>query len=185
MALPVVVIVGRPNVGKSSLLNSLARQRISIVDPRAGITRDQVSVIIEHDEHYMELVDTGGIGIIDDDQLEEHVEEQIRYAIARADVIIFLVDVATGLVPLDQAVAQLLRRVAKPIILVANKVDDPIREPEAADFGQLGFGQPLCISALHGHGRTRLLNLLVEALGPTDEGPPEAPDDEAGHRRQA
>lgn len=175
MALPVVVIVGRPNVGKSSLLNSLARQRISIVDPRAGITRDQVSVIIEHDEHYMELVDTGGIGIIDDDQLEEHVEEQIRYAIARANVIVFLVDVATGLVPLDQAVAQLLRRVTKPVILAANKVDDPVREPEAADFGQLGFGQPLCVSALHGHGRTQLLRRLVAALGPTREGPPEAP----------
>ena len=175
MALPVVVIVGRPNVGKSSLLNSLARQRISIVDPRAGITRDRVSTIMEHEERYVELVDTGGIGIIDDQQLEEHVEGQIEYAIVRADLIIFVVDVADGLVPLDEMVAERLRRMKTPVILAANKVDDPVREPEAGQFTKLGFGDPLCVSALHGRGRRELLARMMETLGPTTEGEPEAP----------
>jgi GTP-binding protein len=174
MALPVVVIVGRPNVGKSSLLNSLARERISIVDPRAGITRDRVSTILEHDERYFELVDTGGIGIIDDQHLEEHVEQQIQYAIARADLVVFLVDVADGLMPLDTSVAELLRRVSKPVILAANKVDSPTREPEAGQFIRLGFGEPLCISALQGFGREALLERIVQVLGPGGERP-EAP----------
>jgi GTP-binding protein len=174
MPLPIVVIVGRPNVGKSSLLNSLARERISIVDPRAGITRDRVSTIIDFSDRYFELVDTGGIGIIDDQHLEEHVEQQIQYAIARADVIVFLVDVADGVMPLDASVAELLRRVGKPVILAANKVDSPAREPEAGQFIRLGFGEPLCTSALHGYGREALLERVVQALGPGDERP-EAP----------
>ncbi|NLG44689.1 MAG: ribosome biogenesis GTPase Der [Phycisphaerae bacterium] len=175
MALPVVVIVGRPNVGKSSLLNSLARERISIVDPRAGITRDRVSTIVEYNDRYFELVDTGGIGIIDDQQLEEHVEQQIHYAIARADVIVFLVDVADGVTPLDVSVAELLRRVNKPVILVANKVDGPAREPEAAAFFRLGFGEPLCASALHGYGREALLERIGQLLGPAVGERPEEP----------
>ncbi|MGD8450737.1 MAG: ribosome biogenesis GTPase Der [Phycisphaerae bacterium] len=166
MALPVVVIVGRPNVGKSSLLNRLAGQRISIVDPRAGITRDRVSAIIEEDERYIELVDTGGIGIIDDDALEEHVEEQIRYAIGRADVIVFLVDVRDGITALDQTVAEQLRRLEKPVVLVANKVDDAAQEPAVGEFGRLGFGEALRVSAVHGRGRERLLGRVLELLGP-------------------
>ncbi|MFH1746456.1 MAG: ribosome biogenesis GTPase Der [Planctomycetota bacterium] len=169
MALPVIVIVGRPNVGKSSLLNSLARQRISIVDPRAGVTRDRVSTVIEYQEHYFELVDTGGLGIIDDDQLEQHVEDQIHFAIARADVVIFLVDVHDGLTPLDQTVATLLRRIERPVILAANKVDAPVHEPEAGQFNKLGFGEPLCLSALHRRGCDQLLNRLREVLGPAGE----------------
>jgi GTP-binding protein len=175
MAMPVVVIVGRPNVGKSSLLNSLARQRISIVDPRAGITRDRVSAVIEHDERYLELVDTGGIGIIDDDQLEGHVEGQIRYAMTRADLIVFVADVSNGLMPLDVAVAEQLRRLAKPVIPVVNKVDDPVHEPQAAEFMKLGFGEPLCVSALHGRGRDALLNRIVRELGAFADTAPAAP----------
>ena len=165
MSLPLVVIVGRPNVGKSSLLNTLARERISIVDPRAGITRDRVSVIIEHGERYFELVDTGGIGIVDDDHLETHVEEQIRFAIERADIILFVVDVHAGVTDLDQTVADLLRRTEKPVIVVANKVDDPKHEADAGQFLRLGYGQPLCISAVHRRGRTELLERLDPLLG--------------------
>ncbi len=165
MSLPVVVIVGRPNVGKSSLLNALARARISIVDPRAGITRDRVSVLLEHEDRYFELVDTGGIGLVDDDHLEAHVEEQIRYAIDRASVILFVVDVTTGLNALDQLVAERLRQADKPAIVVANKVDDPKHEAEAAQFEKLGFGTPLCVSAVHGRGCTALLERLMELLG--------------------
>jgi len=173
MALPQVVIVGRPNVGKSSLLNALARERVSIVDPRAGITRDRVSVVLEHNDRYMEFVDTGGIGIVDDDHLEAHVEDQIRYAIAAATIILHVVDVRDGVTPLDQRVAETLRRLARPVLLVANKVDDDVHIPEAAEFNRLGEGPPLCVSALHGRGREALLDRIDRELGPaSDETPP-------------
>lgn len=168
MALPLIVIVGRPNVGKSSLLNALARERISIVDARAGITRDRVSAIVEHQDQYLEIVDTGGIGIVDDDHLEAHVEDQIRFAIATADVIVFVVDIIEGLTPLDQAVAELLRRTEKPVIVVANKADAPKHEPGAGEFHRLGYGEPLPIAALHGRGRTELLDRVLQRLGPRE-----------------
>lgn len=166
MSLPVVAIVGRPNVGKSSLLNALARERISIVDPRAGVTRDRVSTVIElADDRYIELVDTGGIGIVDDDHLEAHVEAQIQYALARASVILFVVDAAFGLTPMDKTIAQALRKLSKPLIVVANKVDAPKHEPEAAAAGVLGLGEPMAVSALHGLGRSALCERLLEILG--------------------
>jgi GTP-binding protein len=164
MSLPVVAIVGRPNVGKSSLLNVLARERISIVDPRAGITRDRVSVIIARDERYFELIDTGGVGIVDADHLETHVEEQIRCALERADFILFVVDAPAGVTPLDQIVAERLRPLGKSVLVIANKVDDPRHEAEAAQFARLGFGEPLAFSALHAHGRTELLERLDALL---------------------
>lgn len=175
MALPVVVIVGRPNVGKSSLLNSLARSRISIVDPRAGITRDRVSTIIAFRERYFELVDTGGIGIVDDDNLESHVEDQIRYAIALAAVVVFVVDIQQGLAPLDQRVAELLRPMNVPVIVAANKVDHPAHEPLAAEFNRLGFGEPVCLSAAHGRGRDALLERIDDLLGERSDESPDIP----------
>ncbi len=175
MSLPAVVIVGRPNVGKSSLLNMLARERISIVDPRAGITRDRVAAIIEHAGCFLEAVDTGGIGIVDDDHLEAHVEEQIRYALARADVIVFVVDVTDGITPLDQIVAEQLRHVNKPVIVAANKTDDPKHEAQAGVFQRLGFGEPLCVSALHVRGRTELLDCVVARLGDRTGAEPDEP----------
>jgi len=175
MSLPLVVIVGRPNVGKSSLLNTLARERISIVDPRSGITRDRVSTVIEHGPQFFELVDTGGIGVVDADHLEQHVEEQIRFAIDRADVILFVVDVTAGITPLDQTVAELLRHVDRPVVVVANKVDDVKHEPEAAQFLQLGHGEPACVSALHGRGRVELLERIAPLLGPAAADEPAQP----------
>src|SRR5438309_8084750 len=99
MALPIVAIVGRPNVGKSSLFNWLAGRRIAIVDPTAGVTRDRVSTILPVDDHYIELVDTGGIGIQDVDNLTELIQQQINTAIEQATVILFLVDIRSGIVP--------------------------------------------------------------------------------------
>ncbi len=174
MALPIVVIVGRPNVGKSSLLNMLAGQRISIVDPRSGITRDRVSTVISRDERHFELVDTGGIGIVDDDHLEEHVEAQIQYAIECANLVIFIVDASAGIAGLDQTVAERLRLLDKPVILAANKVDDPAHESLAAEFNRLGFGPAICTSAAHSAGRSELLERIIDALGPTGQ---EAPQD--------
>lgn len=160
-----VVIVGRPNVGKSSLLNSLARQRISIVDPRAGITRDRVSALVEYEGKYFELIDTGGIGIIDNDKLEADVEEQIRFAMDRADLILFVVDVTDGLTPHDQTIAARLRKLDKPLLLLANKADAMKHEAYAGAFEQLGFGPPLCVSALHHRGRDDLLIEIMRRLG--------------------
>src|SRR5438552_10402429 len=121
MPLPIVAIVGRPTVGKSSLFNWLAGRRIAIVDPTAGVTRDRLATLIELDDRYFELIDTGGMGIQDVDNLTAHVEHQIETAIEQAHVILFVVDARNGLMPLDEEVAKRLRYVTKPVICVANK----------------------------------------------------------------
>ena len=164
MSLPIITIVGRPNVGKSSLLNRLARRRIAIVAPTPGVTRDRVSAPIELGDGYAELFDTGGIGIEDVDALTEAVESQITYAIEVAALICFLVDAREGLTPLDRRVAERLRGHGKPVILVANKVDDPTAVYEIHELHKLGFGQPLEVSALHGRGLEALLEAMAESL---------------------
>src|SRR5215469_13131932 len=125
VTLPVVAIVGRPNVGKSSLFNCLANRRISIVDPTAGVTRDRVSALVKINARYVELVDTGGIGVADVDNLTEQIERQIATAIDQAHVILFVVDGRAGITPLDEEVARRLRYVNKPVVCVANKCDTP------------------------------------------------------------
>ena len=112
MAIPVVAIIGRPNVGKSSLLNSLSGRMISIVDPTAGVTRDRVSTILEYNERYFELVDTGGYGIVDSDALESHVENQIFQAISQATLVLFVVDIREGITPLDKQILLLRKQPA-------------------------------------------------------------------------
>jgi GTP-binding protein len=174
MALPVVAIVGRPNVGKSSLLRFLARQLVSIVEPTAGVTRDRVSAVCEIQEVYFELVDTGGYGIDDRDNLTEEVERQIRYAIDQAQLILFVCDVREGLAPLDEEVAKLLRPFAGRTVLLANKVDDPRLAPDAAEFCRLGYGEPLCVSALHYRGRAELEEAILGRIG--DESGERPPD---------
>ncbi len=134
MALPTVAIIGRPNVGKSSLLNALSGRFISIVDPTAGVTRDRISAIIETEERFFELVDTGGYGIVDSDELSDHVEDQIRQGIAAADLVVFVVDIRDGIMPLDKTIAQLLRKEDLDVILVANKADT------ARMFSSAGMG---------------------------------------------
>ncbi|MBN2211197.1 MAG: ribosome biogenesis GTPase Der [Sedimentisphaerales bacterium] len=174
MALPVVAIVGRPNVGKSSLLNTLAKRMISIVDPTAGVTRDRVSTIIEDKGRYYELVDTGGYGIEDHDNLTAHVENQIKQALARAQLALFVVDVREGVMPLDQQVAQLLRKQPFNVLLVANKADTPRMENMGGELYKLGFGEPLYVSALHGHNRDALAMEIVKRLADTvGEVPPD------------
>jgi len=151
-------------VGKSSLLNSLAGKNISIVEPTAGVTRDRVSVVVDLDEKYFELVDTGGYGIEDHDDLTEHVEAQIKIAIDRADIVLFVVDVREGVTPLDQEVAQLLRRPQLRVLLVANKADSPAMDDMTGEFFALGFGQPLTVSAQHGRNRQELVERILEEL---------------------
>ena len=123
MALPTVAIIGRPNVGKSSLLNALAGEMISIVEPTAGVTRDRVTALVEHENSFFELVDTGGYGIVDSDDLTAHVENQIHKAIATADLVLFIVDNREGVTVLDKTIAKLLRKANLEVMLVANKAD--------------------------------------------------------------
>ncbi|HTK74683.1 MAG TPA: ribosome biogenesis GTPase Der [Gemmataceae bacterium] len=167
MSIPLVAIVGRPNVGKSSIFNWLAGRRISIVDPTAGVTRDRVSTLLEADDRFFELTDTGGIGVEDSDNLTALVEKQIDLAIEQAHVIVFVVDVRCGLTPLDEEVGRRLRFVTKPVILVGNKADTPPVEELATDFYKLGRGKVLCVSAEQKRGKKELLDAIIEKL-PTD-----------------
>jgi len=168
VALPVVAIVGRPNVGKSSLFNCLAGRRIAIVDPTAGVTRDRVSAPIQIGDRYIELFDTGGIGIEDCDNLTAHVEHQIETAIQQAQVILFVVDGRSGLTPLDDDVARRLRQVNKPIICLVNKCDTDTLDALANDFYRLGLEPLLCISAHHQRNKGELLRLILERLPPQE-----------------
>jgi len=175
MALPVVAIIGRPNVGKSSLLNALAGQMISIVEPTAGVTRDRVSTFIGRDDRYFELIDTGGYGIVDSDQLSEHIEQQILQAIESAQLVLFMVDIRDGLVPLDKTIARLLRKNDLDVIGVANKADTARMFPAAAEFSKLGFGEFLCVSATNNLNKAVLLDRIFEKLAALGPGRPTEP----------
>jgi len=174
MALPVVAIIGRPNVGKSSLLNALAGERISIVEPTAGVTRDRLGTIIGRDDRYFELVDTGGYGIVDVDHLSEHIEQQILRAIESAQLVLFMVDVRDGVVPLDETIARLLRKHEMDVIGVANKADSARMFPAAGEFTRLGFGEFLCVSAKNNLNKSVLLDRIFERLADIEsQRPPE------------
>ncbi|UCE47580.1 MAG: ribosome biogenesis GTPase Der, partial [Phycisphaerales bacterium] len=175
MALPVVAIIGRPNVGKSSLLNALAGQMISIVEPTAGVTRDRVSTIIGRDDHYFELVDTGGYGIVDSDRLSDHIEQQIVQAMESADLVLFMVDIRDGIVPLDQTIAQLLRKHNLDVIGVANKADTAKMFPAAGEFSKLGFGEFMCISAENNINKSVLLDEIFKRFSSSQRGEPAEP----------
>lgn len=175
MALARVAIIGRPNVGKSSLLNALAGEMISIVEPTAGVTRDRVSTIIERNDHYFELIDTGGYGIIDSQQLSGHVEQQIQQAMESADLVLFMVDIRDGLVPLDEEIARLLRKNELDVIGVANKADTARMFPAAAEFSSLGFGEFICISAQNNLNKAVLLERVLERLEGMESARPAEP----------
>lgn len=177
MGLPLVAIVGRPNVGKSSLFNWLAGRRISIVDPTAGVTRDRVSTVVEYGGRVWDLMDTGGIGIVDVDDLTADVERQIQFAIESASVVVFMVDIREGIVPLDEDVSARLRTINKPVVLVANKADTEKLSELAGEFNRLGYGEPLCVSADQKLGKDELFEAIVAAL-PPDTGAV-APDEPA------
>jgi len=164
MALPKVVIIGRPNVGKSSIFNWLAGRRLAIVDDVAGVTRDRMIYLIRHNEVFFEIVDTGGIGINDVDDLSDEIEDQIQLAMDSADVILFVVDTRSGMVALDREVAKRLRYIDKPIICVANKTDEAEMDPEADEFYSLGRGKLIRVSALQNRNRDLLLDMISERV---------------------
>jgi GTP-binding protein len=173
MPLPKVAIVGRPNVGKSSLFNWLAGRTIAIVEPTPGVTRDRLVTPIEARGRHFELMDTGGMGIEDVDRLTDQVERQIEVALREASVILFVVDAREGLVPLDQAVAARLRAFDKPILVVANKADAERHEPAAMEFYQLGWPELLCVSTKHNRRKAELLDWIAAHLPPADGSEPE------------
>jgi GTPase len=175
--LPRVAIVGRPNVGKSTLANRMCGSRISIVEPTAGVTRDRVAIpchlITEVGSRWLEVVDTGGIGIVDRDDLGPLVEQQIQAALDTADVILWVVDVRQGITPLDQEVARRLRGLSLPVLLVANKAEGHRFDWDVGEFHKFGISDgPYAISAQNGEGLSPLYERIVE-LTPSNE------DDEA------
>jgi GTP-binding protein len=173
LPVPQIAIIGRPNVGKSSIFNWLAGRRIAIVDPTSGVTRDRLTALVEADGRFVEIVDTGGMGVEDVDNLTTEIERQIELAIEQAQVILFVVDAREGLTPLDREVAKRLRYVNKPIVCVANKCDEPRYDANAAEFYKLGRGKLICASALQNRNKTDLVKLLLERLPPPE--PNEAP----------
>ena len=163
MAQPVVAIVGRPNVGKSTLFNKLTGKRLAIVDDTPGVTRDRIFGECEWLGHKMMLVDTGGIEPYSDDIILTQMRRQAQLAIDSANVIIFVTDVRDGVVATDSEVASMLQKSGKPIVLCVNKCDK-IGEPPADiyEFYNLGIGDPFPVSSVHGHGTGDLLDEVIK-----------------------
>lgn len=161
MANPVVAIVGRPNVGKSTIFNRLAGERISIVEDTPGVTRDRIYARTEWLGHPFNLIDTGGIDIGDEPFLTQ-ITEQAEIAIEEADVIIFVVSVKEGVTDADEKVARILYRTDKPVVLAVNKVDNPELRADIYDFYSLGFGEPIPVAGTHGIGTGDLLDKIIK-----------------------
>src|SRR3954467_11470154 len=139
---PVIAIVGRPNVGKSSLLNALVGKRISIVQDMPGVTRDRISTPLKIGGRYVELMDTGGYGFVDPDQLTDHIKHQIELAMTQAQLVLFIVDCHDGRTSADEAIASMLRKRGIKTVIVANKADSPKADAMLGDFARLGLGTP-------------------------------------------
>ncbi len=166
MALPTVAIVGRPNVGKSTLFNRIAGERISIVEDVEGVTRDRIYATAEWLNHQFSIIDTGGIDDVDAPFMEQ-IKHQAEIAMDEADVIVFVVSGKEGITDADEYVARMLYKTHKPVILAVNKVDNPEMRNDIYDFYALGLGEPLPVSSVHGIGTGDVLDAIVENL-PTD-----------------
>ncbi|NVK28559.1 MAG: ribosome biogenesis GTPase Der [Flavobacteriia bacterium] len=160
----IVAIVGRPNVGKSTLFNRLVQKRDAITDSVAGVTRDRHYGRVDWTGREFSIIDTGGYVEGSDDVFEGEIRKQVNLAIEECNLIMFVVDVEMGLTEFDKEIAGLLRRTKKPVILIANKVDNPARLAEAADFYQMGMGEPFPISSINGSGTGELLDEVVKQL---------------------
>ena len=170
-----VAIVGRPNVGKSTLFNRLLEQRLAIVDDTSGVTRDRQYGIADWNGKTFNVVDTGGFVPRSEDVFEREIRKQVIIAIQEADLLVFLCDVATGITDLDQEMARLLRKSSAPVLVVVNKVDNPERMLEASTFYRLGFPQVFFLSAISGSGTGELLDEIASRI-PQDQPGPEAGD---------
>src|SRR5436305_6124587 len=191
---PLVAIVGRPNVGKSTFFNRMLGERVAIVEDLPGTTRDRLYGDTDWNGREFTLIDTGGlefgsgipVGQVglngQPGDIMKNVRSQAELAIEEADVIVFMVDARSGITAADEEVADLLRRTQKPVILAANKADNAARRQDAVEFYSLGLGEPVTISSVQGTGTGDLLDLIVEALPPAEETPEE---DEEGVTRIA
>ena len=176
MGKPIVAIVGRPNVGKSTLFNKLSGKRLAIVDDRPGVTRDRIYADCEWLDKRFLIVDTGGIEPYSDDIILSQMRRQAQIAIETADAIIFVCDVKTGVVATDAEVASMLLKSGKPIVLCVNKCDSLGAPPaDFYEFYNLGLGDPVAVSSVHGHGTGDLLDEVLKYL-PEDEEPQEEDD---------
>ena len=164
MSKPIVAIVGRPNVGKSTLFNQIGKKRVSIVDDFPGVTRDRIYLDAEWLNHQFTMIDTGGIELDSADQLLSSMRQQAQIAMEEADVIVFVVDGRAGLTSADEEVGKLLRSANKPVILAVNKTDSPQQEMNIYEFYNLGLGDPLGISASNALGLGDLLDAIVAAF---------------------
>jgi GTPase len=173
-----VAIVGFPNVGKSTLVNRLTESRAAVVHETPGVTRDRKELVAEWTGKRFVVIDTGGVDIADPSPITRSIADQAREAVAEADLVVFVVDAQAGITPGDEEVAEILRRAKKPVLLVANKIDDPSREALALEFHRLGLGDPFPLSALHGYGTGDLLDMIVARL----PGARRAPADESAIR---
>ncbi len=169
-------IVGFPNVGKSTLVNRLTATRTAVVHEEPGVTRDRKDIVCEWSGRRFILIDTGGVDLADRSEITRQIAAQARTAIDEADLVLFVVDAQAGVTPGDEEVAELLRRSGRPVLLIANKLDDPTRTDQIHEFHRLGLGEPLPISGLHGHGTGDLLDTILERL-PGASKRPEIPDD--------
>lgn len=167
MSKPIVAIVGRPNVGKSTLFNQIGKKRISIVDDMPGVTRDRIYLDAEWLDHEFTMIDTGGIELDESDHILRSMRQQAQIAIEEADVILFLVDGRTGLTTADEEVARMLRSAKKPVVLGVNKIDSPQLAVNAYEFYQLGLGDPIALSASNAMNLGDLLDAVVAAFPQT------------------
>ena len=168
MSKPIIAIVGRPNVGKSMLFNKIIGRRLSIVEDTPGVTRDRIYGESDWRGRKFTLIDTGGIEPRTDNQILAFMRSQAQIAIDNATVIVFLCDIKTGMTASDQEVASMLQRCGKPVVLAVNKVDQG-QSPDIYEFYNLGLGDPIAVSAIHGHGTGDLLDACVQYFPPEDE----------------
>jgi len=159
-----VAVVGFPNVGKSTLVNRLTQSRAAVVHESPGVTRDRKELVTDWNGKRFLLIDTGGVDIADTRPITRSIADQAREAVEEADLVLFVVDARQGITPGDEEIAQILRESRKPVVVVANKIDDPSQEPLALEFHRLGLGEPAPISGMHGHGTGDLLDDVVERL---------------------
>jgi GTP-binding protein len=164
-----IAIVGRPNVGKSSLFNRLLGRRLSIVHDQPGVTRDRLSAVCEKGARPFEIIDTGGIGDAPDPDFAEATHAAAMVAMTSADLLLFVVDGRAGVTPLDRELAHQLRRAHRPLLLIVNKIDEKMHEPMVNDFYELGFEHVLSVSAAHGAGLHHLMTTIEEHLGQAEE----------------